>query len=53
MTKTLITSGEVNVGEALARKLLENQNYFIAVVDDFSNYSNKIRLFDNFSIVLL
>ena len=41
MTKVLITGGAGNVGGALARKLVENTNYFIVIVDDLSTGSTK------------
>ena len=40
-----------NVG-ALESKLVENLNYLIPIVDDFSN-NNKIYIFENPSIVVL
>ena len=39
MTKILITGGAGNVGGALARKLVENPNYFIVIVDNLSTGS--------------
>jgi UDP-glucose 4-epimerase len=39
MTKILITGGAGNVGGALARKLVENPNYFVVVVDNLSTGS--------------
>ena len=39
MTKILITGGAGNVGGALARKLVENPNYFIIIVDNLSTAS--------------
>jgi len=39
MIKILITGGAGNVGGALARKLVENKNYFIVVADDLSTGS--------------
>jgi UDP-glucuronate decarboxylase len=36
MIKILITGGAGNVGGALARKLVENPNYFVVIVDDLS-----------------
>ena len=39
MTKILITGGAGNVGGALARKLVENPNYFIIIVDNLSTGS--------------
>ena len=39
MTKILITGGAGTVGGALARKLVENPNYFVVIVDDLSTGS--------------
>ncbi|RPG54508.1 MAG: NAD-dependent epimerase/dehydratase family protein, partial [Flavobacteriales bacterium TMED84] len=39
MIKILITGGAGNVGGALARKLVENPNYFIVIVDNLSTGS--------------
>jgi UDP-glucose 4-epimerase len=39
MIKILITGGAGNVGGALARKLVENKNYFIVIADDLSTGS--------------
>ena len=39
MIKILITGGAGNVGGALARKLVENQNYFIVIADNLSTGS--------------
>ena len=39
MTKILITGGAGNVGGALARKLVENLNYFVVIVDNLSTGS--------------
>ena len=39
MTKILITGGAGNVGGALARKLVENSDYFVVVVDNLSTGS--------------
>ena len=39
MVKILITGGAGNVGGALARKLVENPNYFIIIVDNLSTGS--------------
>ena len=39
MIKILITGGAGNVGGALARKLVENQNYFIVISDNLSTGS--------------
>ena len=41
MIKILITGGAGNVGGALARKLVENKNYFVIVVDNLSTGSTK------------
>ena len=46
MIKILITGGAGNVGGALARKLVENQNYFIVIVDNLSTGS-KLKLPSN------
>ena len=43
MTKILITGGAGNVGGALARKLVENKNYFVIIADDLST-GNKSKL---------
>jgi nucleoside-diphosphate-sugar epimerase len=43
MIKILITGGAGNVGGALARKLVENKNYFVVIADDLSTGSkNKL-----------
>ena len=39
MTKILITGGAGNVGGALARKLVENPDYFVVIADDLSTGS--------------
>ena len=39
MIKILITGGAGNVGGALARKLVENSNYFVIIVDNLSTGS--------------
>ena len=39
MIKILITGGAGNVGGALARKLVENQKYFVVIADDLSTGS--------------
>lgn len=39
MIKILITGGAGNVGGALARKLVENQKYFVIIADDLSTGS--------------
>ena len=39
MVKILITGGAGNVGGALARKLVENPNYFVVIVDNLSTGS--------------
>ena len=41
MIKILITGGAGNVGGALARKLVENPNYFVVIVDNLSTGSTK------------
>jgi UDP-glucuronate decarboxylase len=41
MIKILITGGAGNVGGALARKLVENLNYFVVIVDNLSTGSTK------------
>ena len=41
MIKILITGGAGNVGGALARKLVENLNYFVVIVDNLSTGSIK------------
>ena len=41
MIKILITGGSGNVGGALARKLVENPNYFVVIVDNLSTGSTK------------
>ena len=54
MTRILITGGAGNVGGALARKLVENPNYFVVIVDDLSTGStNKLpsKEFSNWSFV--
>ena len=39
MTKILVTGGAGNVGGALARKLVENENYKVIIADDLSTGS--------------
>ena len=39
MTKILVTGGAGNVGGSLARKLVENPNYFVKIVDNLSTGS--------------
>ena len=39
MTKILITGGAGNVGGALARKMVQNRNYFVVIVDNLSTGS--------------
>jgi UDP-glucose 4-epimerase len=54
MTKILITGGAGNVGGALARKLVENPNYFVVIVDDLSTGSTSklpSKEFSNWSFV--
>ena len=41
MIKILITGGAGNVGGALARKLVENPNYFVVIVDNLTTGSTK------------
>jgi UDP-glucose 4-epimerase len=41
MIKILITGGAGNVGGALARKLVENQKYFVVIADDLSTGSKE------------
>lgn len=41
MIKILVTGGAGNVGGALARKLVENQNYYVVIVDDLSTGSKE------------
>lgn len=40
-TKILITGGAGNVGGALARKLVENDNYFVVIADNLSTGSRE------------
>ena len=43
MIKILITGGAGNVGGALARKLVENLNYFVVIVDNlFTGSTTKL-----------
>ena len=54
MTKILITGGVGNVGGALARKLVENPNYFVVVVDNLSTGSKSklpSKEFSNWSFI--
>ena len=39
MIKILVTGGAGNVGGALVRKLVDNQNYFVVIADDLSTGS--------------
>ena len=39
MIKILVTGGAGNVGGALARKLVENKNYYVVIADDLSTGS--------------
>ena len=39
MIKILVTGGAGNVGGALARRLVENKNYFVVIADDLSTGS--------------
>ena len=41
MIKILVTGGAGNVGGALARKLVENQDYFVVIADDLSTGSKE------------
>jgi len=41
MIKILITGGAGNVGGALARKLVENKNYFVVIADDLTTGSKE------------
>ena len=41
MLKILVTGGAGNVGGALARKLVENKNYFVVIVDNLSTGSEE------------
>ena len=43
MIKILITGGAGNVGGALARKMVQNPDYFVVIVDDLST-GNKSKL---------
>lgn len=48
MIKILITGGAGNVGGALARKLVENKDYFVVIADDLSTGSkSKLPSLDN------
>ncbi len=49
MIKILVTGGAGNVGGALARKLVENQNYYVVIVDDLSTGSKEKLPSDKFS----
>jgi nucleoside-diphosphate-sugar epimerase len=49
MIKILVTGGAGNVGGALARKLVENQNYYVLIVDDLSTGSKEKLPSDKFS----
>jgi len=54
MTKILITGGAGNVGGALARKLVENSDYFVVVVDNLSTGSKSklpSKEFSNWSFI--
>ena len=54
MTKILITGGAGNVGGALARKLVENPDYFVVVVDNLSTGSKSklpSKEFSNWSFI--
>lgn len=41
MLKILVTGGAGNVGGALARKLVENKNYFVVIADNLSTVLRK------------
>ena len=41
MLKILVTGGAGNVGGALARKLVENKNYFVVIADNLSTGSEE------------
>ena len=49
MIKILVTGGAGNVGGALARKLVENPNYFVVVVDNLSTGSKSKLPFNELS----
>jgi len=54
MTKILVTGGAGNVGGALARKLVENPNYFVIIVDNLSTGSKSklpSKEFSNWSFI--
>ena len=54
MIKILVTGGAGNVGGALARKLVENPNYFVVVVDNLSTGSKSklpSKEFSNWSFI--
>ena len=54
MIKILITGGAGNVGGALARKLVENPNYFVIIVDNLSTGSKSklpSKEFSNWSFI--
>ena len=54
MVKILITGGAGNVGGALARKLVENPNYFVIIVDNlFTGSKSKLpsKEFSNWSFI--
>jgi len=55
MIKILITGGAGNIAGALARKLVQNQNYFVVIADNLSTGSRKklpSNEFKNWSFVL-
>ena len=47
-TKILVTGGAGNVGGALVRKLVENENYYVVVADNLSTGSREKLPSDNF-----
>ena len=49
MIKIIVTGGAGNVGGALARKLVENPNYFVVVVDNLSTGSKSKLPFNELS----
>ena len=54
MTKILVTGGAGNVGGALSRKLVENPNYFVIIVDNLSTGSKSklpSKEFSNWSFI--
>ena len=54
MTKILVTGGAGNIGGALSRKLVENPNYFVIIVDNLSTGSKSklpSKEFSNWSFI--